>query len=297
MNCRLRLLLFLIVNHRVRTPQEIIEELFKEQHPGPADPYNQNYQTYGGMNGRGERVLKVRRLNGFKGKIVLIIIMLMLLLTGCAQGTAHMTVKKNGGLDLAFSLLLDSRTESLAGGKIGEFLSTRLAAAGIELHKTARGKSTEYQFLKSYASIEEMKNSGSSLDIVNTEVQQSDKWLYTKYEVVAQPRLNAYSEEIMDGISSLSVPKSLVRLLMGSFSIDFKLTLPYNLYGANNAAEQDGNTLTWHITLADSQPLRLAVYVPDIRNIAIAGGGLLLILAALVTLLIRRIKLRKPKAS
>ena len=232
-------------------------------------------------------------MNGFRAKTVLIMIMLVLLLTGCAQGTAHMTVKKDGGLDLAFSLLLDSRTESLAGGKIEELLTPRLAAAGIELQKIPSGKSTKYQFLKSYASIEELKASSNGLDIVTAEVKTADKWLYTRYDVVAQPKLNAYSEEIIDGIGTLSVPKSLVRLLMGSFSVDFKLTLPYDLYGANNAAEQDGNTLTWHMTLADSEPLQLSVYVPDIRNIVIAAGGAVLIVAALITFFIRRKKVRK----
>ncbi|QUL54128.1 hypothetical protein KDC22_27945 [Paenibacillus tritici] len=240
--------------------------------------------------------MKERTLNGFTGKIVLTMIMLMLLLTGCAQGTAHMTVKKDGSLDLAFSLLLDARAEKLVSGKVEELLSTRLAAAGIELNKTASGKSTEYQFHKSYASMEELKNSSSGFDIVDAEVGQSDRWLYTKYDVVAQPKLNAYSDEIIDGLGSISVPKSLVRLLMGSFSVDFKLTIPYNLYGPNNAAEQDGNTLTWPVSLADSEPLRLVVYVPDIKNIAITVGGIVLIVAVLLTLYIRKRKLRKPKA-
>ncbi|WP_341348443.1 hypothetical protein [Paenibacillus sp. FSL H3-0469] len=241
--------------------------------------------------------MKKRRLNGTRMKAILIMLMLVLLLTGCAQGTAHVTVKKDGSLNLAFSLMLDARAEKLVSGKVEDLLSERLADAGIELKKTASGKSTEYQFQKSYASMEELKNSSSGFDIAEAEVGQTHRWLYTKYDVVAQPKLTAYSDEIIDGLGSLNVPKSLVRLLMGSFSVDFKLTIPYDLYGENNAAEQDGNTLTWHVSLADSEPIRLAVYVPDIRNIAIAGGGLLLIIAVLITYFIRRKQSRsKPKA-
>ena len=240
--------------------------------------------------------MKKRRLNGTGIKAILIMLMLVLLLTGCAQGTAHVTVKKDGSLDLAFSLILDARAEKLVSGKVEDLLSERLAAAGIELKKTVSGKSTEYQFHKSYASMEELKNSSSGFDIADAEVGQTHRWLYTKYDVVAQPKLNAYSDEIIDGIGSLNVPKSLVRLLMGSFSVDFKLTIPYDLYGANNAAEQDGNTLTWHVSLADSEPIRLAVYVPDIRNIAITAGVILLILAVLLTWFIRKRKLKRLKA-
>lgn len=213
-----------------------------------------------------------------------------------ANGTAHITVKKDGGLDITFSLLLNSYVESLIGGTIGELLTSKLQADGIELHKTKVGNSTEYQFLKSFASIEDMQMNAGSLDIVDTEVGTGTSWLYTKYDVVAQPKLNAYSEEILDGLGKLSVPKPLVRLMMQSLSLDFQLTLPYNLYGANNAAEQDGNTLTWHITLADTEPMRLVVYVPNVRNIAIAGGGIVLLLAAAVTLFMRRRRLRKPKS-
>ncbi|MHA6533249.1 hypothetical protein [Paenibacillus sp. BAC0078] len=225
-----------------------------------------------------------------------LMLLMLVLLTGCAKATAHVTVKKNGGLDIAFRLLLDSRAESLVGGKIEELITSRLQADGIELHKTNVGKSTEYQFLKSFASIEDMQLNARSLDVVDTEVATGKNWLYTKYDVVAQPKLNAYSEEILDGLGKLSVPKPLVRLMMPSLSLDFQLTLPYNLYGANNAAEQDGNTLTWHITLADTEPMRLTVYVPNVRNIAIAGGGIVLLLAAAVILFLRKRKLRKPKA-
>lgn len=229
-----------------------------------------------------------RRRSAYLGIIFLILV----LLTGCAKGTAHVTVKKDGGVDLAFSLLLDSRSESLVGGKIEDFTS-RLQLAGIDLHKTKVGTSTEYQFLKSYASMEAIQWKSGNLDIVDTQVETQHKWLYTKYDVVAQPKLNNYSEEIMEGIGKLDIPKPLVRLLVKSLAMDFKLTLPYDLYGANNAAEQEGNTLTWHITMADPEPLQLVVYVPNISNIAIAGGGIILLLAAIIFLFIRKRKLRK----
>ncbi|MNC34828.1 hypothetical protein D3C76_238820 [compost metagenome] len=226
-----------------------------------------------------------------------LVVLMLVLMTGCANGTAHVTVKKDGGMDIAFNLQLDSRAESLVGGKIEELLTSRLQAAGIELHKTKTGKSTEYQFLKSYDSIKDMQVNAGSLEFVDTEVTTEKKWLYTRYDAAVQPKLNAYSDEIIDGLGTLSVPKPLVRLLMQSLALDFKLTLPYDLYGPNNAAEQDGNTLTWHITMADSEPLHLVVYVPNIRNIAIVGGVILLLLGVAVTLFIRRRKSRKPKGS
>ena len=234
-------------------------------------------------------------MKGKKLCFIAIITSMLVLLSGCASGTAHMTVKKDGSMDLAFSMLLDARAESMIGGKLEEVLTARLAAAGIQLNKSQSGKSTEYQFLKAYDSLEDMQANAGSLNIVDTQIDTADKWLYTRYEIEAQPKLNAYADEIIDGIGTLSVPKSLVRLLVQSLAIDFKLTLPYDLYGANNAVSQEGNTLTWHITLADSEPLRMVVYVPDFKNIAIFGGGVVLILAAVIIWFIRSRKSRRPK--
>ncbi len=204
-----------------------------------------------------------------------------------------MNVKKDGSTDLAFSILLDARAESIVGGKLEEVLTTRLTAAGIQLNKIQSGKSAKYEFLKSYDSFEDMQANAGSLDIVDTQVVTADKWLYTKYDIAAQPKLNAYSDQIIDGIGKLNMPKSLARLLMQSLAVNFKLTLPYDLYGANNAVSQEGNTLTWRITLADSEPLRLVVYVPNIKNILIAGGGLILIIAAGLFWFIRSRKSRR----
>ncbi|KWX88523.1 hypothetical protein AMQ83_06200, partial [Paenibacillus riograndensis] len=115
---------------------------------------------------------------------------------------------------------------------------------------------------------------------------------YTVYESLVLHKMNAESEEIIDGMLSLGVPLSLCLMLMQNLAPDFNLTLPYALYVPNNASEQDGNTLTWHITMSDSEPLRLFVNLPNIRNIAIAGGTVILLLAVAVTLFIRKRKSR-----
>ncbi|MBY0013732.1 hypothetical protein [Paenibacillus typhae] len=226
---------------------------------------------------------------------LIMLLLSALLLGGCASGTAHVTVKKDGSLELAFSMLLSARVESLAGGKLEEVLSHRLAAAGIELDKSQSGSSTEYKFQKTYGSFEELQQNAGSLDIIDTEVAQADKWLYTRYEVTARPKLNAYTDEIIDSIGSLDVPESLVRLMLQNLAVHFKLTLPYNLYGPNNADSQEGNTLTWRISMADTEPVRLVVYVPQVQNLAIAGGGLVLVFSAGAVWLVRLIRARKSR--
>lgn len=223
------------------------------------------------------------------------LVIMMLALTGCAQSTAHVTVKKNGSLELAFNLVLSARAESLVGAKLEEVLTDKLEPEGIVLQKTRNGDDTEYMFRKVYASYKDLPamDTAGNLDIVDTRITQEDKWLYTKYSIVAQPRFNAYTDEILSSLGDVGVPQSLVRLLLQGFAIDFKLTLPFDLYGANNAVSQDGNTLTWHLTLTDSQPLELELMVPNLRNIVIVAGGAVLVITIAIILFIRSRKKRK----
>ncbi|WP_151737036.1 GGIII-like transmembrane region-containing protein [Paenibacillus tengchongensis] len=230
--------------------------------------------------------------------VAALLMIVMLALAGCAQSTAHVTVKKNGSLEFAFSLVLNARLEALAGSKLEEVLSEKLEPEGIVLQKSKNGDDTEYLFRKVYASYKDLPamNTAGNLDIIDAEVNQEDKWLYTKYSIVAQPKFSSYTDDILNSLGDAGVPQPLVRLLLQSFAIDFKLTLPFDLYGENNAVSQDGNTLTWHLTLTDEQPLELTLMVPNVRNIAIAGGGALLVIIAAVVLFIRSRKRRKPKA-
>ncbi|MBT2291867.1 hypothetical protein J7E73_22615 [Paenibacillus albidus] len=232
----------------------------------------------------------------WRGRTLMIAgLVLVLLLSGCAKGTAQVTVNNNGSIDIAANVHLNAKAESLLGGRIDELLTDRLQQKGIELQKTQDGKAADYQIMKSYASIEEIKALSGNWDIVNSRVKTTDSLFYTKYDIETQLKINAYTDQIIESIGSLSIPESLVRMLINSFSFDFKLTLPFDLYGANNAAEQDGRTLTWHIALAGTEPVQLVVYVPQIRNIAIAGGLVILVLtvAAVFWAKSRRSKKRK----
>ncbi|MFE4713414.1 hypothetical protein ACFRAM_21370 [Paenibacillus sp. NPDC056722] len=216
-------------------------------------------------------------------------ILMLVLLSGCAKGSAHVTVHKNGSVDLAVHVKLDSRTESLISGKAEQMLTDKLAESGIELHKVQDGKDVDYQFMKSYSSIEELKAQPSgSMNIVDAKVITDPKWLYTKYDLEVQPTLSAYSEQIIDSLGMLNIPKSFVRMFMESFAFDFQLTLPVNVYGPNNATSQDGRTLTWHMSLGNPEPLKLVVYAPNIKNIVITLVAVIVILVLLITLWLRR---------
>lgn len=234
-----------------------------------------------------------------KAPIIGLLIILLGLLSGCAKGTAHVTVQRNGGVDIALNLRLDSRAQSLINGKVEDSLISKLDTAGIELQIIQDGKFKEYQYLKSFASedirsmMDERNNSHPMGELVDTNVKRLDHLLYTTYDIETQLKTEAYRDKLTQQIETLSIPKPLIQLLMQSFAIDFKLTLPFNLYGANNATEQEGRTLTWPINLMDPQPIRMEIYMPNIRNIAIALAGTALLSGMIIMYFIRRKKLNK----
>jgi hypothetical protein len=230
-----------------------------------------------------------------RGFSILGLLALLLLLSGCSKGTAHVTVNKNGSVDLAVEMKLDSRAEALISGKMEGALINRLQEDGIQLEKSQDGKSTVYQFLKTYTSFENMSPTSGGLDIIDLKLNTKDKWLYTRYDVEAQPKFNSYVDTIMDNMGTLSLSKPIVRTLLQNFAFDFKLTLPVDLFGENNATVVDGRTLTWNVTLGDSEPIKMQVYVPNVRNIAIVLIILVVAITTTIIFFVRKRKLRNIK--
>ena len=87
--------------------------------------------------------------------------------------------------------------------------------------------------------------------------------------------------EIKDQINK--VPSFLKNLLLKDVNFDFKLSLPIKAQDSNaDLVEDQGKTLTWHISPLNSNTLDLTVQVPNIRNIIITGVIALIAVAALL---------------
>lgn len=231
----------------------------------------------------------------WRGYGVLGLLLMLILLSGCSTGTAHVTVNTNGSVDIAVHMKVDSRAEAFISDKMEDALTSRLKEEGIQLEKSQDGKSTMYQFLKSYASFEEMSSISGGLDIVDVKLDTKDRWLYTRYDVEARPKLNTYMDTIMDNMGTFSLSKPIARAILQNLSLDFKLTLPMDLYGENNAAVDEGRTRTWKVTLADTEPIKMQVYVPNVMNIVIVLIILLVVIITAIFLFIRKRKLRNIK--
>lgn len=231
----------------------------------------------------------------WRGLSILTLLLMMILISGCSKGTVHVTVNKNQSVDLAMDVKLDSRTEALISDNMEKSLTDKLKEDGIQLEKRQEGKSTVYQIQKSYTSFEDIGSTNMGLDIVDLQLNTKENWLYTKYDVEAQPQLNSYMDTIMDNMGTLSLSKPIIRAVLKNLAFDFKLTLPIDLIGDNNAAVDEGRTLTWNVSLGDTEPIKMQLYVPKVWNVVIVLIILVVVIMATILFFIRKRKHRKAK--
>ncbi len=97
-------------------------------------------------------------------------------------------------------------------------------------------------------------------------------------------------------MGDLSLSKPILRTLLQNLAFDFKLTLPMDLFGENNATVEEGKSLTWKVTLADTEPIQMQVYVPNVRNIMIVLIVLVVAIITTIILFIRKRKLRNVES-
>ncbi|MFD5022475.1 hypothetical protein ACFWMP_26575 [Paenibacillus sp. NPDC058367] len=229
----------------------------------------------------------------WRGLTILTLLLMMILISGCSNGTVHVTVNKNQSVDLAMNVKLDSRTEALISDKMEKSLTDKLKEEGIQLEKRQEGKSTVYEIQKNYASFEDIGSTSMGLDIVDLQLVTKKNLLYTTYDVEAQPQFNSYVDTIMDNMGTLSLSKPIIRAVLKNFAFDFKLTLPIDLIGDNNAAVDEGRTLTWNVTLGDTEPIKMQLYVPNVWNIVIVLIILVVVIIAAILFFVRKRKHRK----
>ncbi|MFC9709460.1 hypothetical protein ACFTRD_15060 [Paenibacillus sp. NPDC056933] len=193
-------------------------------------------------------------------------------------------------MELTFQLLLNDDTEWLLGNELEDVLSQNFQLEGFTLQKSHQGDKTKYMLRKVYDSYENLltSNDTEKLDrFIDTQIKHEEKWLYSNYRIIADLKPKDYMDDILGSLDNNSISETVAWWLVQDIPIEFRLTMPFDLYGSNNAATQDGDTLTWYSTLDNLQPMELEMFVPNIRNISITIGVVILVALLVVLLYIR----------
>ncbi|BBH20027.1 hypothetical protein Back11_13720 [Paenibacillus baekrokdamisoli] len=230
----------------------------------------------------------------FKLLKVIGLIVIFVLLTGCASGTAHIIIKKDGSVDLKISARIDSRTLKLIGAQMEDTLETKAKEEGYQYNKTQTEEYVDYQISRTFASADEMKKAFGNTNDSTMNVSKTDRLFYTKYTIDGQIEMNAYTNGMIQSIEKLNVPKPLITLLLRQFVFNLKITFPLNLIGDNNANEVTGKTLTWQVPLTEDKPFHLEFFVPNVKNIIYIIAGLIVFVIVIVIFFVRK-RRRKRK--
>lgn len=222
--------------------------------------------------------------------LILLTLSLLITLTGCAKGEAELRIKANGTAQLNISITLDSTLlQAISGDWIWETMSDELTQRGFEIDpvKTVNGSKT----LRASRALD--LKQGAPVQIPGVEVihttDRSSWWYTTEAVTVTADLMKLVPEAVNEKLSSMS---PLVRnLALRQIGFDFKLTMPIRA-ASNNAdvVTNGGKSLTWHLSATKVNDIQVKVHVPNIRHIAIVGGGVLLVLAAAAAYLIWRVR-------
>ncbi|KAA8997543.1 hypothetical protein F4V43_17425 [Paenibacillus spiritus] len=247
----------------------------------------------------------MRRRIRNSGKILLTLVLLTLL-AGCVQSGGEMTVHRDGSIDMKLSVVMDDRTRSLLGSRGEAAIDELLAEGGPPFVKNEEDGRLGYNLSRSYDSFTDFRNAvreqmnsavfADAGDWVDVSVQKKNRWFYSVYSVRIAVKPEAYMDRAEAKLDSLGRTGAMAKLLLRRFVFDFRLNLPFDLAGANNADEDRGRSLVWHIRPVDPQPVEMEIRVPNPARIAGAAGAVLLLGAGGVVWLWRkRRKSRKNK--
>ncbi|GBF76659.1 hypothetical protein PA598K_05140 [Paenibacillus sp. 598K] len=232
------------------------------------------------------------RGTGLRGWKLGILILLLVFAAGCAKGTGHIVIHKDGSIDLQAEAAIGERVQALLGEGTLERLRQTLEERGLTLEQGTDGSSATYRISRHFASIEALREDLSWLDPDRDailDVVSRDRWLFTTYEISGRLDLERQMSDAALLAGSL-IPGPMVKLLLRQVDLDIRVTFPYKLYGDNNADRIDGNTLIWELPLSRPTPIELDVHVPNLRNIVIAAAGLIVVAVIAVPLLLRKRK-------
>ncbi|GGH61019.1 hypothetical protein GCM10008014_36060 [Paenibacillus silvae] len=226
-----------------------------------------------------------------------LLIFMLVLLSACANGEAHVTVNTDGSADLA----LDLSVSDSALAKIGQENAMPMLAEALERNnfKAEVIKQGDQNVLRATTRYEKSNMTGFDASKLPTgiHIEQSTVpgFFTSKMHITADADLmeSMPDGDIKEQINK--VPGFLKRLLLKDMKFDFKLTLPIKAEDSNADEVQDGGkTLIWNISPLQKNTLDLTVQIPNIRNILlVAIPGLVLILALLIWFFIRRRRTRQ----
>ncbi|MBC1682342.1 protein with hydrophobic anchor [Listeria welshimeri] len=213
--------------------------------------------------------------------IFTIMLSLILVLAGCAEVTNTVKVDKKGEATISFDVDISTVAGIFASGYSNE-LEAKLKEAGFTVDKKSN---TSYHIEKKLDKNETTKSNMKPEDY-GVKITNTKSFFTQKIKVDADIDIEKiWKKEVAD----VAFPKEVLSQIDYTFILD----LPVSTIGDNNAKSVDGGKLTWDVPLDKKSEMYFEVTVPNVKNIAIVGGILVIAIIGLVIYLIRKHRKKK----
>ncbi|MBC1581108.1 protein with hydrophobic anchor [Listeria seeligeri] len=211
------------------------------------------------------------------------IVGLVLLLSGCADVTNTVKVDKKGDATISFDIDISSVAGIFASSYSEEAL-TKLEDAGFKVDKKSNTSYHIEKKLEQSSTKSDMKPEDFGVKITNTKSFFTQK---VRIDANIDPE-KIWKKEVAD----VPFPKEILDQINYTLILD----LPVSTIGDNNAKSVDGGKLTWDVPLAEKSEMYFDVTLPNVKNIAIVGGVLLVGVIVLIIYLVRKHRKKKKIA-
>ncbi|WP_270995760.1 protein with hydrophobic anchor [Listeria seeligeri] len=211
------------------------------------------------------------------------IVSLVLLLSGCADVTNTVKVDKKGDATISFDIDISSVAGIFASSYSEEAL-TKLEDAGFKVDKKSNTSYHIEKKLEQSSTKSDMKPEDFGVKITNTKSFFTQK---VRIDANIDPE-KIWKKEVAD----VPFPKEILDQINYTLILD----LPVSTIGDNNAKSVDGGKLTWDVPLAEKSEMYFDVTLPNVKNIAIVGGVLLVGVIVLIIYLVRKHRKKKKIA-
>lgn len=211
------------------------------------------------------------------------IVGLVLLLSGCADVTNTVKVDKKGDATISFDIDISSVAGIFASSYSEEAL-TKLEDAGFKVDKKSNTSYHIEKKLEQSSTKSDMKPEDFGVKITNTKSFFTQK---VRIDANIDPE-KIWKKEVAD----VPFPKEILDQINYTLILD----LPVSTIGDNNAKSVDGGKLTWDVPLAEKSEMYFEVTLPNVKNIAIVGGVLLVGVIVLIIYLVRKHRKKKKIA-
>ncbi|AIS62080.1 DUF3153 domain-containing protein [Listeria ivanovii] len=212
--------------------------------------------------------------------IFTVIFSLVLLLSGCADVTNTVKVDKKGDATISFDIDISSVAGVFASTYSDEAL-IKLKDAGFKVDKRS---DTSYHIEKKLEKSEtktDMKPEDFGVKITNTKSFFTQK---VRIDAKFDPE-KIWKQQVAD----VPFPKEILNKIDYTLILD----LPISTIGDNNAKSVTGGKLMWDVPLAEKSELYFDVTLPNVKNIAIVGGIVLIAVIVLIIYLVRKHRKKK----